>query len=623
MVRTCDDCTRTPLAYWKLDDCNADSTELVDSATSSPIRHPAFRAVSAQCVSAVENQGVQWAGSDDVVYSPDQPDYVFDSGLTVAAWINPDRLSGTQSLVRKRFTGSSSFVLALEGAKVSFALHLSNGRSIGVSAPVKAGRFTHVAATFDGQQAILYLNGVLTARASASGQMATGAGPILIGNDANGRRFTGTIDEIWLNTVAAPADQVMALTCVRKPILLSLTPTASPPVEAGTFVTFDVSLANQNSAACPVEAFQWGSWPTYPLIPDTTTGGFTTIAPGQTVHTPLNISSTEQAPVGDYPFYVYVGDGSTQVTGTYRVGNLSSCIRVAPTVTVTPLTSAPVAAGTVVPFDVAVTNNNSVSCKTHQFSVAPNVSTPLSVDRYGDDYVQIPPGETFHSTYRVQSTWSAPIGAYSLLFSAYDYTSSLNSSIYASYVVGTPGQLPAAVATPNGQLTIGSFSGYLWALSDLGGSTITLNPNEFCVNGNAIQVPIGSNGQPDWSGAWGALAGWNLNQPVLDGVVSDPLPADLSGKQSIGIQISGADGLDLRIQLHANDANGTPAYYCSGVPQTGAVVNLSSMMTDCWSGMGVAFDPATIKPIDLSVQVVTSMSRAYPFNFCVTQLDIQ
>lgn len=79
------DCTRQPLALWTFDDCNLQTSQLSDSANSSFIPHPAFRALSVACVAGRDGQAVRLAGSDDVVYAPDQPDFVFDAGLTVAA----------------------------------------------------------------------------------------------------------------------------------------------------------------------------------------------------------------------------------------------------------------------------------------------------------------------------------------------------------------------------------------------------------------------------------------------------------------------------------------------------------------------------------------------------------
>ncbi len=220
--RYCSDCTQVPLAYWKFDDCNTQSTELADTAYTSSISHPAFRAVSVACVTGQDGLAVQLSGGDDIVYSPDQADYSFNQGLTVAAWINPIAVKSTQSVVRKRLDGTSSFTLAIDDKQLHFVVRLTNGRLVGVSTPIQAGHFSHAAGTYDGQQVLLYVNGVVAAKAKAVGTIAPGVGPIFVGNDANGRQFKGIVDEVWLNTFAASSDTIKALTCVRKPPLVTL-----------------------------------------------------------------------------------------------------------------------------------------------------------------------------------------------------------------------------------------------------------------------------------------------------------------------------------------------------------------------------------------------------------------
>jgi hypothetical protein len=623
------DCARTPLAYWKLDDCNTQSTELMDSAYGSSTSHPAFRAVSAACVVGAEGQGVGLAGREDILYAPDQPDFIFDSGLTIAAWIKPDRLGRTQTIARKRFDGTSSFVLALQGKRLSFALRLSSGRVVGVSAPIQAGRFTHVAATYDGQQAILYLDGVAAAQTKASGKLAAGPGPIFIGNDADRRLFAGTVDNIWLNTLATPADQVMALTCIRQPPLLSLSPSETPPEEAGTPVAFDLALTNQGSASCPVDQFEWYPSMSWPLSTDTW-DGVISAGPGETVHTTVNVWSAESAPIESYPFELYLYDPLTyeyiaSARATYVVGSASSCVRQPPLVTLTPSETLPLAAGTTATFDLALTNQNGATCRVNQFQWYPSLPYPLTTDNYGGG-VSVAPGETVHTTFNVLSSGTAPIGSYPVQYQVYDLMTYQYVTGQGSYVVGSTGTPPGGLPTPNGGYTTGSYGGAVWGASDSVGSAITLDPNGFCANGTAVQVPIDpTTGQPDWGNAWGALLGWNMNEALLPDNTWGPWnPADVSDKSSVTVQLSGAAGLNLRIQMEVDDPDtGTPAYFCVSIPSEGGTFPLTSLATECWAGTGVVFDPATMQPVNLGVSIVTSTGQAYPFNFCVTALSFQ
>jgi hypothetical protein len=82
--------------------------------------------------------------------------------------------------------------------------------------------------------------------------------------------------------------------------------------------------------------------------------------------------------------------------------------------------------------------------------------------------------------------------------------------------------------------------------------------------------------------------------------------------------------LTLRIDLEVRDADsGVSTYYCNSLPTAGSTIPLTSLIAACWHDRGNAFDRATMQPACLAVQVVTSTSQAYPFNFCVTALSIQ
>jgi hypothetical protein len=181
--------------------------------------------------------------------------------------------------------------------------------------------------------------------------------------------------------------------------------------------------------------------------------------------------------------------------------------------------------------------------------------------------------------------------------------------------------------TPGGQYTNGNYAGWVWAVSDADGSTVTRDSNVLCVTGTAIQVPYNSDtGQPDWGGAWGVVFGWNLNDALVpDGGAVAANPADLSAMRSITVAIAGAGGLNLRIGVSVKDADGgTSTGYCANLPANGSTTNLTTLTTNCWPGgyPQTPFDPATMQPNIVSIQVVPDTDRAYPFNFCVTALSI-
>ena len=271
----------------------------------------------------------------------------------MAAWINPQSISGTQTIVRKRLDGTSSFVLAIDGRKLALALKLVGGKTVGVSAGgLTAGKFTHVAATYDGKDAILYVDGVAAGKAHAVGKIAPGAGPILIGNDADGRLLKGIVDTVWLNTLAAPASVVQGLTCLHQPPVVALTPAVSGPQVAGTPVAYDLSVTNANGPKCASATFQYFAQPFFPLSADNPFGSMT-LGSGATGHATLNIKSSRQSTPGSYVFQVQAIEAANVsappalAQATYVVGTGPiACDGVAPfTPQITGASSGPASAG--------------------------------------------------------------------------------------------------------------------------------------------------------------------------------------------------------------------------------------------------------------------------------------
>lgn len=406
--------------------------------------------------------------------------------MTVAAWINPDTLGGTQSIARKRLDDSSAFVLAIDGGKLTFALRLTNGRTVGISAAIKAKRFTHVAATYDGKVALLYVNGAVAASAKAAGTIAPGAGPIFVGNDADGRQLAGIVDDIWLNTLAAPASVIQGLTCIRSAPVVALTPGTTPAEVAGTPVSFNLAITNPDSASCPADTF--GAFPQlpYPLM---TSGGYgttVTIAPGQTVHLPVSVRSSKMASVGSYAFqYVVQSQTAYQISGqgqaTYVVGTGPiSCDGVAPfTPQITDTFSGPVS-----PFFTPYIFNSPVlaapvatvipaadgSIDALQISANPGSTTDLANNYLGVGFSFSNPGCVDASAYTgVQFTVAGDLGTCSLRFTL--VTSEDQPVMYGGVCTAA-----TCVSPMSGPLSVGTNVVNFSDLNLFGGPLTTINP---------------------------------------------------------------------------------------------------------------------------------------------------
>ncbi len=290
-------CADEPIGFWTFDDCNGFRTDLGDSSQQG---HSAFRNVDLACVQGKEGQAVSFATSEDLVYAPDQPDFVLDQGVTVAAWVKPTRIDGVTTLFRKRDDADSAFALVINGKKFQFVIKLASGKLATVDAKAEAGVWTHVAATYDGTQLLLYKNGKVVSRSKAKGVLSRGTGPLLMGNDIKERRLRGQMDNAWFNTMAAPEATISELTCVHAAPTLAVTPAVGPASVAGTAVAYELTVTNRNSTNCRAETFGTFLGAPQDFSVDPQFSQTAAVPSGASERVVFNVASGEETEPGNY-----------------------------------------------------------------------------------------------------------------------------------------------------------------------------------------------------------------------------------------------------------------------------------------------------------------------------------
>src|SRR5262249_14207771 len=124
------------------------------------------------------------------------------TGMTLEAWLKPTNTGGTnwQTAVVKEQTGGLAYGVyaKTDQGKPETEVFVGGApRQLYGTAPLPAGTWTHLAATYDEATLRLYVNGSQVSSLAVSGTIGTSASPVRIGgNSIWSERFSGTIDEV-------------------------------------------------------------------------------------------------------------------------------------------------------------------------------------------------------------------------------------------------------------------------------------------------------------------------------------------------------------------------------------------------------------------------------------------
>jgi chitodextrinase len=151
-------------------------------------------------------------GTSSWVTVPDSASLHFTGGFTVEAWVDPATALGTawQAVAVKERTGGVVFGLyANSNRKQPGGLTFtgSSEKTAYGTSQVAAGKWTHLAETFDGSAVRLYVNGTLVSTMVAAGALPSSTSPLRFGGDAVWSEFfRGLIDEarVYNRPLAAP-----------------------------------------------------------------------------------------------------------------------------------------------------------------------------------------------------------------------------------------------------------------------------------------------------------------------------------------------------------------------------------------------------------------------------------
>jgi len=207
---------RGPLRHWTFDE-GVESIPGIAGASPTPGRHGA---------------GLRFDGSDDYVDAGFLD--VSGSALTLAAWVRMEQGERPDPRVISKASGWGEqdhfWMLGFTGSAARPMLRFrlrTHGRTLTLNAsraPVELGRWSHVAAVYDGREMRLCLDGQTVATSGQSGPIDTDDRvPVWIGGNppgASDRPFKGTIDEVRVYARALTAQELRDLAQAKSPAAL-------------------------------------------------------------------------------------------------------------------------------------------------------------------------------------------------------------------------------------------------------------------------------------------------------------------------------------------------------------------------------------------------------------------
>jgi len=158
-------------------------------------------AIGTSWVTGKYGKGLSFDGMFGLVTVDNHPSLRLSSGMTLSAWVKPSRVDDWYAVMGKDYETIDN---------LSYGLHASDGstplgwvttqgvpKEVGGTSRLRVNTWSHLAVTYDGSRARLYLNGNQIGEERISGNIQNDSGDFHIGgNTIYGEYFDGVIDEV-------------------------------------------------------------------------------------------------------------------------------------------------------------------------------------------------------------------------------------------------------------------------------------------------------------------------------------------------------------------------------------------------------------------------------------------
>jgi hypothetical protein len=153
-------------------------------------------------------------GSGNIVTVADAASLDLTTGMTLEAWVQPSALGNAwRTVLFKETGGGMVYDLYANGTatvnRPTAEINIAGDKTVAGTAALATGAWTHLAATYDGANLRLYVNGTLVGTKAQTGAIATSTGALRIGsNTVYSEHYAGLIDEVRIYNRALSASEI-------------------------------------------------------------------------------------------------------------------------------------------------------------------------------------------------------------------------------------------------------------------------------------------------------------------------------------------------------------------------------------------------------------------------------
>ena len=159
-------------------------------------------------------KALKFNGSSDYLAAPDSESLDINGDqLSIAAWINGEDWSAANHILRKvADTGTGSiYMIRVQPDSVRVYLNTSAGETIVQGTTVlPTNEWNHTALTYDGAQALIYVNGQVDIAMDVSGEVTQSDNELRIGRGEPAGYFMGMIDDVRLYNHALTESELLS-----------------------------------------------------------------------------------------------------------------------------------------------------------------------------------------------------------------------------------------------------------------------------------------------------------------------------------------------------------------------------------------------------------------------------